>query len=100
MREKDQTGKKLTNNLLIEKGVSCYTGSTIPTLRVPTCPLVAFSCFRLHHPQTQQKSAILTSSKLSQKEVSFMGGTISHVAVNKLYTQNILYSDRKILPAV
>jgi hypothetical protein len=29
-----------------------------------------------------------------------MGGTMSRVAVTKLYTQNILYSDKKLLPAV
>jgi hypothetical protein len=29
-----------------------------------------------------------------------MGGTISHAAVTKLLTRNILYSDGKILPAV
>jgi hypothetical protein len=29
-----------------------------------------------------------------------MGGTMSHVAVTKLQTQNILYSDKKLLPAV
>ena len=58
-------------------------------------PLPPSLCFRLQHPQTQQKSTILTSSKVSQKKVSFMGGIISHVAVTKLCTQNILYSDKK-----
>jgi hypothetical protein len=29
-----------------------------------------------------------------------MGGTMSHVAVTKLQTQNILKSDKKLLPAV
>jgi hypothetical protein len=84
MREKDQTGKKLTNNLLIERGVSWHTVPTNPTFCVPTCPRFTFSCFRLHHSQTHQKSTILTSSSDSQKEASFMGGTMSQVAVTKL----------------
>jgi hypothetical protein len=29
-----------------------------------------------------------------------MGGTMSHVALTKLQTQNILYSDKKLLVAV
>ena len=76
-REKDQTGIKLISKLPTESGVSCYIE---PTSLHADLPFATFSCFRLHHPQTQQKSAILASSKVGQK----MGGTISHVAVPKL----------------
>jgi hypothetical protein len=48
----------------------------------------------------QWKSAILCSSSVSQKEVPFMVGTMSHVAVTKHQTQTILYSDKKLLPVV
>ena len=97
-RGKDQTDKKLTSQLLIDSWASLHTELTSPTLRVPTCPFATFSCFRLyHHPQTQQKSTVLTSSKVSQQEVPLMGGTISHIAVTKIYTQNILHSDGNIL---
>jgi len=77
--ERDQTDKKLTNNLPPANGVSWHSKPTSPTLLVPACPLATFSCFKLHYPHTQQKSAIVTSSKVSQ-----MGGTISHVAIIKL----------------
>jgi len=75
----DQTGKKLTNNLPTANGVSWHSELTSPTLLVPTCSLDTFSCSKLHHPHTQQKYTIVTSSKVSQ-----MGSTVSHVAIAKL----------------
>jgi hypothetical protein len=87
---KKHTGKQLTNRFLIESGTSWHSEPTCPTLSVPTYPVATFLCFRVYHPQTKWKSTILSSSNVSQKEVPFMGGTMSHVAVTKLQTQNIL----------
>jgi hypothetical protein len=83
-RWKDHTGKTLTNISPTENVVSWRIEPTSPTLHVPTCPLATWSCFSHHHPQTQQKSTIFTSFKVSQKQTPFMGGTISHVAIIKL----------------
>jgi hypothetical protein len=82
--EKNHTGTQLTNKFLIESGASWHSEPTCPTLRVPTCPVATFLCFRLHHPQTQWKSTVLFSFNVSQKEVPLMGGTMLHVAVTKL----------------
>ena len=73
----------LTNKLLTESGSNWHTEPTRPTLGEPNCLWTIFSCFNLCHSQTQQKSAVLSSSKGNQKEVSFRCGTISHVAGTK-----------------
>jgi hypothetical protein len=83
-REKIRLVKQLTNTLLIESGASWHSEPTCLTLSVPTCPVATFLCFRLYHPQTWRKSTVLSSSNVSQKQVPFMGGTMSHVAVTKL----------------
>jgi hypothetical protein len=88
--EKNHTAKQLTNEFLIDSGASWHSEPTCPTLSVPTCLVATFLCFRLYHPQTKWKSTILSSFNVSQKEVPFIGGTMSHVAVTKLQTQNIL----------
>jgi hypothetical protein len=96
-RLKDQTGKKLTNKLLTEGGASWHLEPTSPTLRVPTFPLATFLCFRLHHPQTQRKPTIISSSNVSQKKVPLTCGTISRVAIE---ARHFIQRWKKRLPAV
>jgi hypothetical protein len=42
----------------------------------------------------------VAATKLSHKKAPYVGGTTPHVAATKLQTQNILYSNGKLLLAV
>jgi hypothetical protein len=94
MEKRKQTAKKLTHKPPTERGVGWQIEPNSPTLRVPICHPVTFSCFRLHHPQTQEKSTILMGFQSYPKGGTLhgwhtitcscnhtMGGTLSHVAV-------------------
>ena len=73
-------------------GLIWHTEQRSHILRVRTCPFATFSFFGLYLLQTQEMSVILTSSKVSQKEVPFSGGKTSHVAVTKFLNTKFLYS--------
>ena len=92
--------KILTSKLLTESGENWHTEPTCPTLLVPRRPDTTFSCFRLHHPQTQRKSIILNSSYHCHKKVPFMSCTTTHAARIKLGKQNIIYRNGKLLSKV